>query len=228
MKRREGRRDIHSKEKEIWKNRTEVLLNFPRAHLTIFSLCFLSTASNDKDSQDSDPGDFYKSVLKKVKAKTQALARKLEIPVFYVIIKDQKQSGSFTRSPKPGILSFLQRLHQIDLQHPGTVYIHQSKGNRATEFAQTGIKQFAAGLVCKNPNILAQCQGARISGSAHESITDFYYIVENNERIPSAVPFFNKIISGDTEADVEGTYLAEERWGRVLGVSYKDKPTFQR
>nr|XP_054766676.1 uncharacterized protein LOC129273635 [Lytechinus pictus] len=182
--------------------------------------------SDDKDSQDSDPGDIFKSTLKKIQAKTKALAGELSVPVFYLIIKEPAQSGSFTKSPNPGILSFLQRLHHIDIHHPGTVFIYQSERSRATEFAQTGIKQFAAGSVCRNPEVLAHCQGGRVSGSAHESILDFDYVLESKEQIPSVIPHLNEIISDD--ADDVRTYVGEERWGRVLGVSYKDKVTLQR
>ena len=187
-----------------------------------FILFTFHTAAEDNLAESRADG-LYETLLTKIQESTKMVSRKLDTPVFFLILTENLQRDTFTKPQEPGILAFLQGMHRLNLSHPGTVYLHQSNTKKLTDFAQTGSRQLAVGAVCKNPNLLGSYHGQSAS-AAHPSLLDIGYAAESEHSQPQVL-FYDKIRPENVD---RGTFVAEERWGRVLGVSFKDRLTLNK
>ncbi|XP_072177317.1 uncharacterized protein [Diadema setosum] len=154
----------------------------------------------------------------------KSVSKNCEFPIYFVITKDQEQSGTFSRAPQPGILAFLQSIHKLDLHHSGTVYVHQSVGKAVVNFTHTGMKQLACSAVCRNPHLLVISQSDRMSEDVHPSLTDIAFVRDAENDAPH-VPLLDRLEDLDSQC---GEWISEEMWGRVLGIAVKDRQCMQR
>ncbi|XP_006813159.2 uncharacterized protein LOC102804190 [Saccoglossus kowalevskii] len=171
---------------------------------------------NNNFISDSPSENRMKQVLSKL------CADFLDFPVYFCCVDDSTECGNFAVPPQPGLVAWLQRMHHLQLNHPGTLYLTFTSRHIQCAIS-AGVNHMKARDVFSHPNIITASNCANKTSELEILKTaKFAPNIDVSDEVIT-VPLYQ-----DGAMAKENFYQTHCDGGRCHGICFKDKDALQK